>query len=106
MQSTGSCVKLIVCRGTLMGRVRAGVSNMDREGLDQLEGLVDKYGLFGVLSGLSWVCEEKSEHIRAHWQDDGLARMWMSHSTKIERLAEIEGGRNGNGNGKYTQAPA
>jgi hypothetical protein len=60
---------------------------MDKVGLDKLELLVDQYGLAGVLSGLSYICGEKSEHISAHWQDHGLAKLWIEYAARLDKVA-------------------
>jgi hypothetical protein len=69
---------------------------MDREGLGKLELLVNEYGLTGVLSGLSYICGEKSQHIAAHWQDEDLSNLWMGHAARLDRVAaRIESRGNG-----------
>jgi hypothetical protein len=71
---------------------------MDREGMNILEALIDRYGLQGVVSGLSYVCSEKGQHIAAHWQDQRLSKRWMGYAEKLDRVtAVIESGTNGGG---------
>lgn len=53
-----------------------------------LEPLVDKHGLTHVLAGLSLLCSEKAEHIRANWQDRLTAKHWDQAADKIERAAK------------------
>ena len=43
---------------------------------ESLEKLVDKHGLYAVISELSNICFEKKEHVLTNWQDEGLAELW------------------------------
>lgn len=42
--------------------------------LEDLEGMVDRHGLSGVLSMLSDICGEKSAHLCSNWQDTASGR--------------------------------
>ncbi len=42
----------------------------------ELEAAVDAHGIAGVLDALTEVCMDKSEHVRATWQDDALGALW------------------------------
>jgi len=53
----------------------------------ELEAMIDAHGLTHVLTGLSLVCAEKAEHIRANWQDRITAKPWDKASNEIEQLA-------------------
>ena len=59
---------------------------MDKVHLEMLEGLVDKFGLGTVLSGLSYICSEKSLHIAENWQDTSTANQWMGASTRLDKV--------------------
>jgi FAD/FMN-containing dehydrogenase len=59
---------------------------MNKTDLDLLEAFVDKYGIDEVISGLSFVCSAKSEHIATAWQDTKLAKSWMLYSAKLDRI--------------------
>jgi len=43
---------------------------------DELELMIDKFGLHNVLTALEQVCQEKADHIRSAWQDRVLANAW------------------------------
>lgn len=45
---------------------------------DELEALIDKYGLRAVATSLETVCYDKAEHIESNWQDRPLARQWRN----------------------------
>jgi hypothetical protein len=64
--------------------------NMDSDIIsvaDQLEALIDKYGLQHILTGLELVCGEKADHIRSNWQDNATARSWDAKSRQLGNLA-------------------
>jgi len=42
----------------------------------QLERLVDLYGLSSVVQELHNICNAKALHVEENWQDDGLAKLW------------------------------
>lgn len=52
------------------------LATMVQSDLDALESVVDKFGLPAVLDALGAICREKSEHLRASWQDTLAARVW------------------------------
>lgn len=54
---------------------------------DQLEALVDQYGLSQVLTALSEVCHAKEEHLACNWQDTASARVWRSDAVTLENAA-------------------
>lgn len=59
---------------------------------NQLEHLVDFYGIDNVLSMLGFVCGEKSEHIATNYQDAHMAKEWIKLSADLDKLqAEVEG---------------
>ena len=51
-----------------------------------LEGMLDKLGLPAVVSLLAEVCQEKAEHLRSNWQDEGSAREWERKSKLCDKL--------------------
>ena len=55
--------------------------------LEALEAMVDRHGLDGVLSILTEICNEKSEHVLVNWQDKALAKNWTVNARVIEKLA-------------------
>lgn len=58
----------------------------EREQLaDQLEHLVDKYGLNAMLAELANVCGEKAEHLRVNWQDSDAAKEWEKAGNRIAK---------------------
>lgn len=57
---------------------------MNKDDLELLERLVDKYNLVEVVDGLETICIEKAEHIAHYWQDVALAKQWMFQSTLLK----------------------
>lgn len=53
---------------------------------ERLELMVDRNGLFHVLTGLAIICEEKAEHLRSNWQDEITAKTWQRDANQIERI--------------------
>jgi hypothetical protein len=43
---------------------------------DQLEELIDRYGIADVLHCLMRICDAKAEHVASNWQDASLAKRW------------------------------
>jgi hypothetical protein len=65
---------------------------MDKDSLLMLEAFIDKYGIVEVLSGISFICSEKAEHVSVNWQDAALGKHWMGLSSKVDNaVAKIEG---------------
>jgi hypothetical protein len=58
---------------------------MSKNDLDILEAFIDKYGIVDVLSGLSYICGEKAEHIAHSWQDASLAKHWMRLAEAVDK---------------------
>ena len=54
---------------------------------EALEGMIDRHGLLHVVTALELICAEKSEHIRANWQDRTTAKPWDAASRKLGALA-------------------
>ena len=40
-----------------------------------------------VVYALGQIAGAKADHIRADWQDTGLARMWQNNANKFDRCA-------------------
>jgi hypothetical protein len=61
-----------------------------------LEFFIDKYGIVEVLSGISYICSEKAEHVAVNWQDTALGKQWIGLSAQVDSaVARIEdGGKN------------
>ena len=60
------------------------------ENVLEVEALVDRFTLCGLLEILSMVCLEKSEHVRINWQDQKLASRWMIAAHKLENAAKAK----------------
>ena len=58
-----------------------------------LEALVDRWGVRGVMDALAAVCADKAEHLRANWQDGRLAAGWELDGRRIGVLAADLGER-------------
>ncbi len=61
-----------------------------RESHESVERMIDKLGLFDMLSIMAQVCEAKSEHIATNWQDEALAGAWLRASLKIEKVRDTQ----------------
>ena len=59
--------------------------------IELLEGWIDKYGVSGVLSGISKICSDKAEHVAVNWQDTTSGKYWIWISRVVDQLnAKIE----------------
>jgi hypothetical protein len=57
---------------------------------DQLESLVDQYGVYYVLEALANVCTDKAEHLVENWQErqsSPYVRAWVRAANKIYSLS-------------------
>lgn len=54
-----------------------------------VELLIDRIGLYEVLSLIEAVCASKAEHIRANWQDDGLAKLWDKAGAEVCAVSSL-----------------
>jgi hypothetical protein len=61
---------------------------MNKDDLELLERLIDKYSLVEVVDGLETICLDKAEHISHDWQDVGLAKLWMSHGVLLGAITD------------------
>lgn len=53
---------------------------------NELEAMVDKLGLYGVLDALQVITYEKAEHLRTNWQDSSAARAWVKCASLLYTL--------------------
>jgi len=51
-----------------------------------LENLIDSYGLSNVLSQISQICYDKSNHLLDNWQDSYASKDWDKSGDKINTL--------------------
>lgn len=49
---------------------------MTKTQADQLEAIIDSYGLEMTLHTISDICHDKASHILENWQDSPLAKEW------------------------------
>jgi hypothetical protein len=54
---------------------------------DELEILLDKLGVEGIMSALAEICYEKEAHVQEYWQDRSLAARWRKLGAKLEKMA-------------------
>ena len=52
-----------------------------------IEALIDAQGMVELLHVIADVCGEKDEHLRANWQEQGLALDWHKTMLKVHALA-------------------
>lgn len=53
----------------------------------ELETLIERAGIAVVLDAIADIGHEIAEHVRANWQDDGLAKHWDDVAKRVERVA-------------------
>lgn len=58
-----------------------------KDDLPELEAMIDRHGLFVVLSMLSDICSEKSCHLASNWQDHSGAKDWEKAMMLIDIAA-------------------
>ena len=66
---------------------------MNKELMDQVEGLIDKHGIENFISACVQVCDEKAAHIRTNWQDTTLAKGWDMLATHFSHVGTVKGGK-------------
>ena len=57
-----------------------------QESLDQIETLIDRHGLETVLQMITFVCQEKADHIMVSYSDESLARAWQANGRLVQRI--------------------
>jgi hypothetical protein len=45
---------------------------------EKLESMIDKDGLYEILSRISGICGLKAEHFAENWQDHPMERRWLA----------------------------
>jgi hypothetical protein len=60
------------------------VSKTSKDDLPELEAMIDRHGLYCVLSMLSDIASEKAEHLRSNWGDKGAAHAWEKACSYID----------------------
>lgn len=67
--------------------------NLTEDERDALERLIDSTNLNVVLQGLSWICEERADHIQSNYEMemwiDPLARKWY-HAAGVIGMAATD----------------
>lgn len=56
------------------------------QGMDDIEHLIDKYGLEGICDAISHICNEKADHARSNWQDEPMAKVWEKNAKLFDAL--------------------
>lgn len=57
------------------------------EMMENLEAMIDEFGLTDVLATLTLITSEKADHIRHTWQDKVTAKPWDRVSRSIDTVA-------------------
>lgn len=52
----------------------------------ELESLIDKHGLYGVVLAIESICHGKAEHLASNWQDKDAAKRWQSAGKELDKL--------------------
>jgi hypothetical protein len=64
---------------------------LSKQAIENLERIVDHYGLENLIRALAFICSEKSTHVAENWQDVKTAKVWMGYSVAIDgALSKIE----------------
>lgn len=53
---------------------------------EQLEPIIDRYGLDNVLDMIGLICGQKAAHIAENWQDTALAKRWAGLEVVISAI--------------------
>lgn len=53
--------------------------------LAQLEQMVDKLSIIGVLDHLEEICYLKAQHLQENWQDRKSAKHWEKRAKQIQK---------------------
>ena len=53
---------------------------------DDLERMIDSYGLWEIVDTLAQLCSEKSDHIMCSYSDKSLARAWSVAGMKLDQV--------------------
>lgn len=53
---------------------------------EQIEALIDRFGMDHFLSMSGFVAGEKAQHIAVNWQDASRAKAWMKISVGLDKL--------------------
>ncbi|UGA46786.1 hypothetical protein HU230_0012385 [Bradyrhizobium quebecense] len=54
-----------------------------------LEEMIDRHGLTHVVAGLSLICSEKADYIRANFQDRVTAKAWDADARGLLQCARL-----------------
>lgn len=79
-------IQIIMAEGKGHKNSREGWPMTSAELQERLEELVDASSLTDVVEALAAVCVEKSEHLRANWQDKKTAKVWDDLASKLARI--------------------
>jgi len=72
-----------------MSKAKIILATLSEKFEDDLEDLIDKHGLSGVVSALSDICYEKANHVRTNWQDEVLAKAWEKNAKVLDRVKVV-----------------
>ena len=54
---------------------------------DELEKMVDKFGLDSIIEALREICILKADHLRVNWQDEPSAENWERKAELLDELS-------------------
>jgi hypothetical protein len=55
---------------------------------EKLEELIDHSSFSGVVMALVQIANEKADHIRANWQDEGTAKRWERAAKAVDSIVD------------------
>jgi len=56
--------------------------------MDVLESIIDRMSVSDVLYAVEAICLSKADHVRANWQDEGLAKEWEHRAAVLSKAAQ------------------
>lgn len=54
----------------------------------ELEAMIDLYGLNAVLQSICEICYAKANHIAVEWQDVAQAKLWLAKGIRVNQAAQ------------------
>jgi hypothetical protein len=55
---------------------------------EQVEALIDRYGMSGLAESVSRVAVEKAGHIKGSYDDQALSNLWNWYAARFDNLAQ------------------
>lgn len=62
-------------------------SAVSQSDFDELERIIDRFGLGVVIDSLGDICNGKADHLESNWQDRGAAKEWTKAARLLEKVS-------------------